>query len=169
MGEASADETGGHGGRSINLDAMSLEELNRVKQQEESRLQALTSRYAALREAAARISMSTRAVADLKQAPDGNKVMVPLTESVYVPGIVKDPDTLLVELGTGYFVQKSSNETLAFLNRKMKLVDANSENVTKAVQATNHNLEAINITMRGKMLEIRARQEGMRHRQAVEG
>jgi|UPI000581B561 prefoldin alpha subunit len=157
------------GGRTIQLDSMSLEELNRLKQQEEERLQALTSRYAALRQAAARIGMSQRAVSDLKKASESNHVMVPLTESVYVPGLVKEPNKLLVELGTGFYVEKGSKDALLFLDRKMKLVDANSDNVTKAVQATNQNLEAVKMTMQGKLIEIRARQEGARHRAAVEG
>jgi hypothetical protein len=41
--------------------------------------------------------------------------------------------------------------------------------VTTAVQSTRHNLEQITMAMQGKLLEIRARQEGQRHRSAVEG
>ena len=95
--------------------------------------------------------------------------MVPLTESVYVPGKIRDPNKLLVEIGTGFFVEKSSKETTAFLDRKLKLCDSNSENVTKIIQVTQQNLESINVTMQGKMMEIRARQEGQRHQAAVEG
>ena len=45
-------------GPSINLDTMSLEELNQMKQQEEGRLQALSNRYAQLRAVAARLNAS---------------------------------------------------------------------------------------------------------------
>jgi prefoldin alpha subunit len=153
----------------IDLDSMSLEQLNQIKQQEEGRLQALAERYSQLRHAAGRISASTRAVNEL-QDPDteGRTVLVPLTESVYVPGKIRDPDNLLVELGTGYFCEKSGADTVAFLDRKQRLVDANSQNITKAVQATRHNIETITTTMQGKLMQVRARQEGARHRAAVE-
>lgn len=157
-------------GNTIQLDSMSLEELNQLKQQEESRLQSLTNRYAQLRQAAARIGASHRAVSDLSSpASEGKEVMVPLTESVYVPGKIRDPTKLLVELGTGYFAEKSSKDTTAFLDRKLKIVDANSENVTKVVQATRQNIESVSMAMQGKLVEIRARQEGQRHRAKVEG
>lgn len=40
------------------------------------------------------------------------------------------------EIGTGFYVEKKPSETNEFLERKLKIVDANSENITKAVQAT---------------------------------
>lgn len=98
---------------------------------------------------------------------DGKQIMVPLTESVYVPGKIKDPNKLLIELGTGYFAEKSSKETLAYLDRKSRLVSANSENVSTVIQGTRRNLEAIMTAMQGKMLEIRARQEGRAHQAAA--
>lgn len=156
-------------GNTIDLDAMSLEELNQAKQQEEQRLQALTSRYAQLRSAAARLNASQRAVNELTPASEGKEVMVPLTESVYVPGKIRDANKLLVELGTGFFAEKSSKDTNAFLQRKIRLVDHNSENVTKAIQVTRQNMEQIAMTMQGKMLEIRAKQEGQRVRASGEG
>lgn len=69
----------------INLDSMSLEELNQIKQQEEVRLQQLLGRYGQLRAAAARLNASTLAISELSPASEGKEVMVPLTESVYVP------------------------------------------------------------------------------------
>jgi prefoldin alpha subunit len=157
------------GGSSINLDQMSLEELNQMRQQEESRLQAFSGRYSQLRAAAARLNASQMAVSELSPASEGKEVMVPLTESVYVPGKIRDPNKLLVEVGTGFFVEKSSKDTNAFLDRKLKLCDANSDNVTKYMQVTQQNIESIQVTMQGKMMEIRARQEGQRHKAAVEG
>ena len=157
------------GGSSINIDQLSLEELNQMKQQEESRIQALTTRYAQLRAAAARLGASQMAVSELSPASEGKEVMVPLTESVYVPGKIRDPNKLLVEIGTGFYVEKTSKDTTSFLERKVKLVDANSDQLTKAISVTQQNLENIVVAMNSKMVEIRARQEGMRHRAQAEG
>ena len=42
------------------------------------------------------------------------------------------------EIGTGFYVEKKPSETTDFLDRKLKIVDANSENITRAVQATRY-------------------------------
>lgn len=146
----------------INLDSMSLEQLDQLKQQEEGRLQALTGRYSQLRTAAARLTAAQNAVSEFSPALEGKQVMVPLTSSIYVPAKLKEPNKLLVELGTGYYCEKSAKETAAFLGRKLKIVDANSENATKVIQITRQNLDSVATAMQGKLLEIRARQEGQR-------
>jgi prefoldin subunit 5 len=144
----------------IQLDNMSLEQLNTLKQREEQRLQALSQRFAALRQAAARISAAKTGVQELYNLNSSNDtkdsnhtthednnttstkittkdVFVPLTESVYVPGkiqISKNDDVndesslLLIELGTGYYMEQNSIRTIDFLDRKLNLVNANSEN-----------------------------------------
>ena len=146
----------------INLDEMSLEELNQLKQQEENRFNNLMTRFQQFRAAAARLNASMLAVSEITPASEGKEVLVPLTESVYVPGKLRDPSKLLVELGTGFYAEKSPKETKGFLERKLKIVDANSENLTKALTATRQNVEQVSMAMQGKMLEIRAKQEGRR-------
>ena len=161
---------GGDTSSSIELDNLSLDQLQQLRQQEEARLQGLTQRYAQLRGAAARISASSLAVTELEQATDDSPVLVPLTESLYVPGKLKvhgKHDKLLLELGTGYYVEKTPPDTQAFLDRKARIVQGNSDNLTQAVQATQQNVQSVTTAMQGKMLEIRARQEGMRHKQAT--
>lgn len=136
----SSDEASGS--NTIQLDQMSLDQLDQLKQREETRMQALTGRYAQLRQAAARLAASQMAVNELQESTTIAlnveqkfcDVFVPLTESVYVPGKIRldDPghNKLMIELGTGYFAEKSPADTVEFLNRKIRLVDANSNNGT---------------------------------------
>ena len=122
----------------IQLDTMSLDQLQQLQQREEIRLQGLTNRYGELRTLAARLQQSALAVKDLTAKEDATDtpakmdVFIPLTESVYIPGKVQllQPESkdLMVELGTGYYVEKSSKQTLEYLDRKKKIVDANSDN-----------------------------------------
>ena len=108
------------------------------------------------------------ALSTLNPASADKEIMVPLTESLYCPGRVKNPDRVMVELGTGYYVERSSKDAANFLERRRKIVDANSENISTVVQTTRRNAESIAMAMQGKMMEIRARQEGAKFR-AKEG
>jgi len=199
-----SSEESASGGNTIQLDTLSLDQLQQLQQQQEGRMQIFTNRYAQLRSAAARLQQSSIAVEELKAGQDDDdtattkEVFVPLTESVYVPGKIQllqpDAKDLLVELGTGYFVEKTAQETQEYLERKMKLVDANSDNgafvvvsvcimlsyfvhhlkfflffpyltVAIAVQGTQKNLESIAMAAQGKLMEINARQQGRIHRE----
>lgn len=50
-----------------------------------------------------------RAVHHSRYSPcTDNTILVPLTTSLYVPGNLSDPEHVIVDVGTGYFVQKVS-------------------------------------------------------------
>jgi prefoldin alpha subunit len=36
----------------------------------------------------------------------GKQILVPLTASLYVPGTLKDADNVIVDVGTGFYVEK---------------------------------------------------------------
>lgn len=95
--------------------------------------------------------------------------MIPLTESLYAPGKIVEANKLLVELGAGFFVEKNAKEAIKILERRAKIVDANSENVLSAAEATGRNVEAVKAAMEGKIMEIQARQQGRAFRNRLEG
>ena len=156
----------------INIDTMSLDQLNSVKQQQESRLEQLTAQYHQLRAVSARL---TTARTSLDEIPvnggnaDGREIMIPLTESLYAPGKIVDPNKVLVELGAGFFVEKSAKDAVKVLERKVKIIDANSENVMAAAEASSRNVQAVQQAMQGKMMEIQARQQGIAYKNQMEG
>lgn len=95
--------------------------------------------------------------------------MTPLTESLYAPGQIVDANKILVELGAGFFVEKNSKDAIKVLERKGKIVDANSENVLAAAEAASRNVEAVKAAMQGKIMEIQARQQGRAFKNRLEG
>jgi prefoldin alpha subunit len=165
--------------RTIQLDSMSLDQLDQLQRSQEQRLNGLTTRYAHLRQAAARLSASETAIRDYQEmassssasATENSKkkeVLVPLTESVYVTGSVavnEQEEPFLVDLGTGYYCTKTASETIEFIQRKMQIVDTNSDHLTQAIQTTRQNLDAIATAIQGKMMQIQARQQGIRLQQ----
>jgi prefoldin alpha subunit len=148
----------------LDLDTLSLEQLHQLQQSEEARLQTVSSHYATLRATAARFQGSKTALIECAASCSSNSILVPLTESLYVPGKIRDPSRVLVELGTGFYVDKSNKDAQALLDRKIKLVDVNSENIREIILSLRRNLESIQMAIQGKLLEIRAKQEGVRTR-----
>ncbi|PPS01089.1 hypothetical protein GOBAR_AA19573 [Gossypium barbadense] len=52
-------------------------------------------------------------------------MLVPLTASLYVPGTLDDADKVLVDIGTGYFVEKTMAEGKDYCERKINLLKSN--------------------------------------------
>ena len=55
--------------------------------------------------------------------------MVPMTSSLYVAGYLDDTSTLLVDIGTGYFVEKSLQESKEYFARKIAYVGEQMEKI----------------------------------------
>ena len=60
--------------------------------------------------------------------------MVPLTSSLYVPGVMQDNNNVLVEVGAGYFVEKSTGDATSYCERKVKSMTENSTKVGQLIQ-----------------------------------
>ena len=55
--------------------------------------------------------------------------MVPLTSSLYVPGIMEDTKNVLVEVGAGYFIEQETTNAQAYCERKKVLLHENAKKV----------------------------------------
>ena len=50
----------------------------------------------------------------------GSKIMLPLTQSLYVPGRVAGGGAVLVDIGTGYYAEKSVPSAQDMIERKAR-------------------------------------------------
>ena len=91
------------------------------------------------------------------EIPDGKDIMVPMTSSLYVVGKLAEADTVLCDIGTGYYVEKSPAEADDYLKRKTEYLDNNCERLEQNIQEKRKNLEAITMVMQAK---ARAQAEG---------
>ena len=57
---------------------------------------------------ARKFNESQESLAYLHEYGQGKEVMVPLTSSLYVPGIVDEHNKVLVEVGASYFIEQDS-------------------------------------------------------------
>ena len=129
------------GGEGINLFALSLEQLNQLKQSIEEELQGLNGAIHQLQVSRNKLTTSKEALGRLSSTPEGTSMLVPITSSLYVPGETTPLDTVLIDVGTGYFIEKSMDEAQAFLGRKMALIESQAVNVQNAAQFKQKNLQ----------------------------
>ena len=66
------------------------------------------------------------------QRAEGREVMVPLTSSLYVPGVMEDSN-VLVEVGAGYFIEKNTTDATAYCDRKIKSLADSSTKVGQLI------------------------------------
>jgi prefoldin alpha subunit len=94
----------------------------------EQELEQLNASYVQLQTAVKKFTESKSTVQYLKEKSKGKEIMVPLTSSLYVPGVMEENDKVLVEVGAGYFIEESTDKAKEYCDRKIKML---SESATK--------------------------------------
>ena len=122
-----------------------------------------------MKQAEGRFRQSKDALAAISKDDEGRRMLVPLTQSLYVPGELGDPDQLLVELGTGYYIEKTQHGATELLDRKIGTVSKNAEDINTVVASKQQNYDAIVQMMQVKMAQIQERRSELQRQQDRSG
>ena len=68
----------------------------------------------------------------MKTRATDREIMVPLTSSLYVPGVMESTN-VLVEAGAGYFVEKDTDGAFQYCERKQKQLEESSKKVAELI------------------------------------
>ncbi|KAJ5926671.1 hypothetical protein N7516_008444 [Penicillium verrucosum] len=142
----------------INLASLSVPQLRALQTRLTSELEHLTTSHTKLRAAQAKFRDCVRSINDgvtgnEKKGTDGrDDILVPLTSSLYVKGRLMDREKVLVDVGTGFYIEKTAPKAIAFYDVKIKGLEANLQELEKIVQTKSSQLRIVEETLRQKML-----------------
>lgn len=73
----------------------------------------------------------------------GTPILVPLTPSLYVPGKLASTECVLVDIGTGFYVEKTPQAAQGFYKGKVEELGRNLTDLEKIVQGKQGNLNVV--------------------------
>lgn len=82
----------------------------------------------------------------------GKPLLVPLTSSLYVPGTLADTEKVLVDVGTGFYVEKDVASAQKFYEGKVEELGKNIKDLENIVNSKANNLRVVEEVLRQKML-----------------
>ncbi|KZF26311.1 Prefoldin alpha subunit [Xylona heveae TC161] len=139
--------------QSVDLGSLSLQQLTAVKKQLDDELEHLTNSFAKLRAAQAKFGDCIRSIkAGISSSTPGKMILVPLTSSLYVPGTLSHPNKAIVDVGTGFYVEKDSDDAEAFYKAKVDELGKNLKDLEGIVQSKSSNLRVIEDILRQKVI-----------------
>ncbi|KAF5603326.1 prolyl-tRNA synthetase [Fusarium subglutinans] len=137
----------------FNLDTLEPQQLAQVKKQLDEELEHLTTSFAQLHAAQNKFKDCLQCVKSRAAAPEGsNSVLVPLTNSLYVRGQLTDADTVLVDVGTGFLVEKKLKSAEKFYDSKVEELGNNLKDLEVIVQRKQTNARTIEEVLRQKIM-----------------
>lgn len=151
MASAGAGGAGAGADQQIDISTVPIEQLDMMQKKLEQELKMLTRNHTQLRVAQRRFQLSKEAVEGLTPEAAGKEILVPLTDSLYVPGKLIDVDNVLVDIGTGYFVGKTTGQAQSFLDKKAAFVKQQCDATEAHINKKRRDFETVRDMLQHKM------------------
>ncbi|MCJ1297215.1 subunit of tubulin prefoldin [Hypocenomyce scalaris] len=140
-------------GQQVDLATLSVQQLSSVKKQLDDELEHLTTSFSKLRAAQTKFRECVKSIKEgiSSYVPD-RPVLVPLTTSLYVPGKLADSGKVIVDVGTGFYVEKSTADAVTFYDEKVEELGGNLKNLEGILQGKSNNLRVVEDVLRQKVI-----------------
>lgn len=132
---------------------LDLPQLADVRRQLEEELSHLSNSFAQLRQAQAKFRACIDNVGQVKPENKDKTILVPLTNSLYVPGKLSDHENVIVDVGTGYYVKKSRAQAAKHYESKVEYIRTNLEALQETIQKKQDNMNYLVNVMQMKLQE----------------
>ncbi|KAF7206964.1 prefoldin subunit 5 [Nothobranchius furzeri] len=143
----------------VNLSDLSMPQLEGLKTQLDQEVEFLTSSISQLKVVQAKYVDAKDSLNVLNQNNKGKELLVPLTSSMYVPGTLSDVEHVLVDVGTGYYVEKNVEDSKAFFKRKIDFLTKQMEKIQPALQEKHAVKQAVIEVMTLKIQQLQQSQQ----------
>lgn len=100
-------------GQEVDIATLQPAQLTQIGESLNEELVALGKHLSSLQSAVERFHRSGLALEALADAGAGRPLLVPLTQSLYAPGVLDDNHKVLLDVGTGYFVEARERQSAA--------------------------------------------------------
>uniref|UniRef100_A0A336N3Q3 CSON010724 protein n=1 Tax=Culicoides sonorensis TaxID=179676 RepID=A0A336N3Q3_CULSO len=145
----------------IDLMKLNLAQLNQLKNQLNQELMLFNDSLTTLKVAKSKYAGSKEALEQFKPNWNDNVTLVPLTGSMYVPGKFKDINNVLIEIGTGYYVEMGLDSGKDYFKRRVEFVTEQMDKIEKLGLEKSRIRDAIQEVMQIKVQQqIAAQQAG---------
>jgi prefoldin alpha subunit len=146
----------------VDLGQLPIPQLRELKTQLDAELTHLSTSFQSLRTAQSKFrdcinSLVSAFPSPVPSAPP--QLLVPLTSSLYVPGKLTDHEHVLVDVGTGFFVEKGIADAKDFYERKVKDLGESLKDLEGVVEGKARNVRMVEEVMRVKAMNAQSQEQ----------
>ncbi|KAL7750378.1 subunit of tubulin prefoldin [Sorochytrium milnesiophthora] len=127
----------------IDLTELPLQQLQAVRQQLEEEIQILTQSFTQLKQAQAKFHDCIESLRPIAPENADNALLIPITNSLYVPGKLKRTGSVVIDVGTGYYIEKKVPDAVKFYERKITYLQGNLDKLQETVSGKQNNMRVL--------------------------
>lgn len=124
------------GPKEVPVTELSIGQLNQLSQQLDQEMEMLQSSLSSLKVAQTKFTECNESLNKISSTVDetGSDILVPLTSSMYVTGQLTKVERVLVDVGTGYYVEMKVAAAKDYYQRKVDFLTQQMEKIQPLLQ-----------------------------------
>lgn len=135
----------------VQLETLPPQQLMELREGINNDIQRMGEGIQTLSRATGTFANTKRAVEELGASAEGQAIMLPLTSSLYVPGEIADVTSVMVDIGTGYYVEMSVSAAKDYCERRMKTLQDDVQGITTNLRERQNMLMHVQSILAEKM------------------
>lgn len=154
----------------LDLTTLPLPSLSQLQSRLSSDLTHLSTSHTRLRQAQIQFQSCLHSLSHIPSPTSTtttSSLLIPLTTSLYVPATPssRKPNTVLVDVGTGYYIEKNIPDAKVFYEKKVKELDGNLSDIERVVGQKSGDLRSVEDVLRMRVLAEQEAGQGQGHGQ----
>ncbi|PVH13463.1 prefoldin, alpha subunit [Candidozyma duobushaemuli] len=138
--------------RKIDISQLEPQQILEIRKSTEQEIQHFTQSLQALQTAQSKLQDCVNTI-DNMGASEGGDLLVPMTASLYLPGKVAQKDRFMVDIGTGYFVEKDADSARKVYKKKLTKLGEDSKKLKEILVQKNEIMNNLTLVLRKKAMD----------------
>lgn len=144
--------------RKIDISQLEPQQIVEIRNSTEQEIQHFTQSLQALQTAQSKLQDCVNTI-DNMQSSKGGELLVPMTASLYLPGKIVEKDKFMVDIGTGYFVEKDAESARKVYAKKLAKLGEDSKKLKEILVQKNEVMNNLTLVLRQKVMEQQQQQQ----------
>ncbi|XP_069120989.1 prefoldin subunit 5-like [Argopecten irradians] len=144
----------------IDVSQLPAPQLNQLTQQLDQEIEFFSNSLNQLKLAQGKFVESQECLNKISPDNLSKDILVPLTSSMYVPGQLSDVQNVLVDIGTGYYVEMEVNKGKEYFKRKVEYISKQIEKIQPVLQEKYRMKQATMEILQSKIQAMSLQQQG---------
>jgi prefoldin alpha subunit len=85
-----------------------------------------------------------------QQKADECEIMIPLSNSLYIPGKIVDTNKFIVDIGTGYFAERTADQSVAYCDHTLQVIKENGDKMAREINKKQEIRDQVNVEIHKK-------------------
>ena len=128
----------------VQLNTLPPAKLLQLREQMQEEINELGLRLQQLNVILSRFNGSRESLEQFRPRNKDAIILAPISQSVYIDAKLDDIENVLVDIGTGYYVEMNTSKAKSHFDKKIEMIKKSVEKITKSISDKNKIFDAIN-------------------------